>query len=277
MSAANSMRRLIVNADDFGLSASANHAIIRAHHEGILTATSLMVNEPGFDEAVELAKAAPRLGVGLHLTLLCGHATLPHHEIPGLVNARCEFHSNPAAVGLRYFFRKDLRAQIHAEIRAQFQKFQQTGLVLDHVDSHHHLHAHPTIFGVLIQSAAKLKITHLRLTREPFLVQARVSFRGLIRRWSHGFVHWLLAGRARPVLRRMDIRFPDAVFGLLQDARVDEAYLMRLLPRLPRGVSEIYSHPSLDQFRHEMDALISPKIKAIIEQLGIRLIRYQDI
>src|SRR6266705_6008158 len=72
-----SARRLIVNADDFGRSHSINEAVIRAHKEGILTSASLMVNEPAFEEAVELAKANPTLGVGLHLTLLCGHSTLP--------------------------------------------------------------------------------------------------------------------------------------------------------------------------------------------------------
>ena len=76
-------RRLIVNADDFGRSASINQAVIRAHREGILTTTSLMVNEPAFEEAVALARENPTLGVGLHLTLLCGHSALPPEEIPG--------------------------------------------------------------------------------------------------------------------------------------------------------------------------------------------------
>src|SRR6185503_5640756 len=143
-------RWLIVNADDFGLSAGANHAIIRAHREGILTSASLMVNEPGFDEAVELARENSRLGVGLHLTFLCGHSTLPPDRIPGLVNERGEFSSNPVQLGFQYFFQRDLREQLRAEMLAQFEKFRATGLPLDHVDSHHHLHAHPTIFRILI-------------------------------------------------------------------------------------------------------------------------------
>ena len=96
-------RLLIVNADDFGLDAACNHAIIRAHREGILTSASLMTNEGGFDEAVELARQNPRLGVGLHLTFLCGHSALPHEKIPGLVNERREFDFNPARVGFKYF------------------------------------------------------------------------------------------------------------------------------------------------------------------------------
>ena len=270
-------RRLIVNADDFGLSRSANQAIIQAHREGILTSTSLMLNEPGFEQAVALARENPRLGVGLHLTLLCGHATLPPEKIPGLVNERGEFGSNPARVGLRYFVQPSLREQLRAEILAQFEKFRATGLPLDHVDSHHHLHAHPSIFRILLESAEDLGITHLRLTCEPFRIHARLASWRCLNRASHGFVHWLLAGRARPLMRDLDIKHPGAVFGLLQDARVDEAYLERLLPMLPPGVSEIYSHPSLDRFRHEMEGLISPRIRALVEKLDIRLIRYQDI
>ncbi len=121
-------RRLIVNADDFGRSAAINQAVIRAHQEGILTTASLMVNEPEAAEAVALAKANPRLGVGLHLALLCGRSALSAAQIPGLVNARGEFSDRPAAVGWRYFSQKQLRPQLHAEIRAQFQKFQATGL-----------------------------------------------------------------------------------------------------------------------------------------------------
>jgi predicted glycoside hydrolase/deacetylase ChbG (UPF0249 family) len=90
-------RRLIVNADDFGASTAVNQAVIRAHREGILTTASLMVNEPGFAEAVSLARENPRLGVGLHLTLLQGHAALPPEKIPGLVNACGEFLRPPPA------------------------------------------------------------------------------------------------------------------------------------------------------------------------------------
>jgi hopanoid biosynthesis associated protein HpnK len=271
-------RLLIVNADDFGLNTSTNHAIIRGHREGILTSASLMLNETGFEEAVALAREHPRLGVGLHLTLLCGHATLPPEKIPGLVNEKGEFDYNPARVGFRYFFkRRELRAQLRAEILAQFEKFRAIGIPLDHVDSHHHLHAHPVIFRILIESAEELGITHLRLTSEPFGVHTRLAIGYRIERLGYGLAYWLLAGPARRTLRRLDIKHTDAVFGLLQDARVDEPYLERLLPKLPVGISEIYSHPSLDQFRHEMEALISPRIRALVERLGIRLIRYQDL
>src|SRR6266446_1784843 len=112
-------RRLIVNADDFGRSQSINQAVIRAHREGILTTASMMVNEAAFDEAVILARENPRLGVGLHLTLLCGHSALAREKIPGLVDSQQRFSDNPVRVGFRYFARRNLRSQLEAEIRAQ--------------------------------------------------------------------------------------------------------------------------------------------------------------
>ena len=101
-------RRLIVNADDFGRSTGINQAVIQAHREGILTTASLMVNEPGLAEAVELARENPRLGVGLHLALSHGRSALPPEKIPGLVNARGEFSNRAEATGLRYFLRREV-------------------------------------------------------------------------------------------------------------------------------------------------------------------------
>lgn len=271
------LRRLIVNADDFGRSASINRAVIRAHREGILTTTSLMVNEAALAEAVSLARENPRLGVGLHLTLLCGHSALPPEQLPGLVNARGEFSSNPAGTGFRYFFQRKLREPLRREIHAQFARFHSTGLPLDHVNGHLHLHLHPVVFSILMADADQLGIKHLRLTFDPFRLNLRLASGHLAYRALHAAVFHALSGRARPVLARRGIRHTDAVFGLLQNARVDEDYVSRLLPQLPPGDSELYSHPSLDEFRNEFDALTSPRVQAEVKRLGLKLIRYQDL
>jgi len=270
-------RRLIVNADDFGRSASINEAVIRAHQEGILTTASLMVNETAFEEAVSLARQNPRLGVGLHLTLLCGHSALPPNEIPGLVNAKREFTDKPASAGFRYIFQRTLRPQLRREIHAQFEKFRATGLPLDHINGHLHLHLHPAVFGILMADSDALAFEHLRLTFDPFWLNLRLAAGQWSYRALHAAIFHLLAARARPSLRNRGIRHTRFVFGLLQNARVDELYITKLLPRLPAGDSELYSHPSLDEFRNEFAALISPRVREQIAKLGIKLIRYQDL
>jgi len=270
-------RRLIVNADDFGLSASVNAAVIRAHREGILTTASLMVSEPGFTEAVQLARENPRLGVGLHLTLLMGHSALPPEKIPGLVNARGEFSNSPVGTGMNYFFKRRLREQLRAEIHAQFEKFHATGLPLDHVNGHLHLHLHPTVFKILMDDADKLGIRHFRLTRDCLARSRRMANGRWFYRVSHTAIYAWLSRRACEPLRRRGIRHAQITFGLLQNARVDEEYILKLLPELPPGDSELYSHPSLDEFKHEFDALVSPRVEEQTKQLGIELIRYQDL
>ena len=270
-------RRLIVNADDFGRSVSINQAVIRAHREGILTTASLMVNEPAFEEAVALAREHPRLGVGLHLTLLCGHSALPPERLPGLVNARGQFSSNPASAGFRYFFQRSLREPLRQELHAQFQKFRATGLPLDHVNGHLHLHLHPTVFRILMADAGQLGIKRLRLTFDPLRLNLRLVSGHLAYRALHVAIFHPLSARARPALAQRGIRHTEAVFGLLQNARVDEDYVNRLLPQLPAGDSELYSHPSLDEFKNEFDALVSPRVQEQVQSLGIKLIRYQDL
>jgi hopanoid biosynthesis associated protein HpnK len=270
-------RRLIVNADDFGRSSAINQAVVRAHREGILTSTSLMVNEPAASEAVRLARENPRLAVGLHLTLLLGHSALAPDKIPGLVNDQGEFSHHPAATGMAYFFQRSLRAQLRAEIHAQFQRFRATGLPLDHVNGHLHLHLHPVIFDLLMEDRQQLGIQHLRLTRD-CLSRSRQMTRGQwLYRLSHAAIYDLLSRRARPRLRQAGIKHAQITFGLLQNARVDEAYLLKLLPQLPPGDSELYSHPSLDDFKPEFEALVSPRVKESVRRLGIQLIRYSDL
>lgn len=272
-----SVRRLIVNADDFGLSHSVNEAVIRAHRDGILTTASLMVNEPGFDEAVKLAKENPKLGVGLHLTLLHGHSTLSPEKIPGLVNPQKEFSNSPVGAGMKYFFKRGLREQLRSEIHAQFEKFRSTGLKMDHVNGHLHLHLHPVIFNILMEDPKTLGIRHLRFTRDCLARARKISHGRFFYKVLHAAIFEFLSSRARKTLEAKKIRHAQITFGLLQDSRVDEDYILKLLPLLPDGDSELYSHPSLDKFKHEFDALVSPRIKELAQKQGIELIRYQDL
>ena len=271
-------RRLIVNADDFGRSTSINRAVIAAHHQGILTTASLMVNEDTTGEAVALARENPHLGVGLHLSLICGSPALSRAEIPGLLPKRANgFSENPALTGARYFFCRKLHSQLEREIEAQFIKFNASGLSLDHVNGHLHFHLHPIVLKILLRRAKEWGIKALRLTREPLHLDLRLSRGRWFYRLSHAFIFSFLSKRAARLFARQNIRHADRVFGLLQNGLVSEDYVSRLLRLLPDGVSELYSHPSMDEFKNEFDALVSPRARDIIQNGKIDLIRYQDL
>ena len=276
MASAKPGRRLIVTADDFGRSASINAAVIQAHCEGILTCASLMVNGDAFDEAVALAKANPKLGVGLHLTLCCGKATLDADEIPDLVNDDGSLPHSAVAAGFAYYFSRGLREQLRKEIAAQFQRFESTGLPCDHVNGHLHFHIHPTVLPLVIEEAKRHDIRALRWTH-PVKTEWKLGRGHWLYRRSHWMVFRTLSKRARPLMQAEAIRSADRVFGLLEDSRVTEKFILNLLPELPPGNSELYSHPSLDEFRHEYDALVSARVKQSIAEQGIELIRYQDL
>src|SRR5262245_6345639 len=121
-------RYLIVNGDDFGLSLQVNKGIIHAHQHGILTDASLMVTGPAWREAVELARANPRLSVGLHVTLVQGKSVLPPHLLSSITDFGGNFSNDPTLAGLRYFFSRRAREQVREECRAQIERFLATGL-----------------------------------------------------------------------------------------------------------------------------------------------------
>jgi chitin disaccharide deacetylase len=277
MGRAEEARRLIVNADDFGRSHSINRAVVRAHQEGILTTASLMVNGEAFDDAVESAHQNPGLGVGLHLTLVCGRCTLQPREISGLVNAMGDFRENAVRAGFDYFFRQALAPQLEREISAQFDKFEQTGLKLDHVNGHLNMHLHPTVFRLLLRHANRAGFRKMRLTRDPLLLNLRLARGRWLYRCSHAAIFNLLSWRVRAKLDRAGIRHTPRVFGLLQNGRVDEDYLLKMLLCLPPGDSELYSHPCIEKSKAEFAALVSPQVRCAVEANHVRLVRYQDL
>ena len=269
--------RLIVNGDDFGQSTSANRAIIRAHREGILTTASLMVTGNASDAAIKLARENPNLGVGIHLVLVRGKSILKPSEIIGLVNQRFEFEARPIRAGIRYYLSKSLHPFLRQEINSQFAEFRLSGLLLDHVNGHMHFHLHPTVFDMLKRDFKAWNIRAMRLTRDPLLTNLRLSAGRYFYRISHAAVFARLSGRAVAAMDLRGIAHTDRVFGLLQDGRMTESYLLKLLDNLWPGTFEIYCHPDEGEHAHELEALCSPRVRAKIEELGIELIRYQDL
>lgn len=277
MASAKPLRKLIVNADDFGASRSINSAVIQAHKNGILTTASLMVNGGAFAEAVELAKANPTLGVGLHLSLCCGISSLSREEIPSLVDSQGRFTDSPVFAGMKYFFSSSARRQIGRELDAQFAMFADSGLRMDHLNGHLHFHLHPTVFSILKTRLEKWRVGAIRITHDPASIDFPIGNGRWGYRLSHALIFRILSARARKFLGGSGIKHTDFVFGLLENARVNEEYILRLLKVLPAGDSELYSHPSLDEFKHEYEALVSPRVIAAIQEEEIKLIRYQDL
>ena len=281
------MKRLIINADDFGLSDGANRAVIRAYREGILTSTSLMVRGRAFAEAVSLARENPGLQVGLHLTLLQGKAVLPPEELPGLVDREGNFPLDPVRTGMRYFFRRSLRGELQREIEAQILRFRETGLPLSHIDGHLNIHMHPTIFSVLAELMPKYGISSFRLTRENLAQDPASDGTRRFGRKLDAFIFARLADNCRPVLDRLGIQYTDEVKGLLNSGRMTEEYLLKVLDRLGPGCTEIYFHPGclpdpelaswMPDYRHEEElaALTSSRVREKIIEQGIRLGNYR--
>ena len=270
-------RRLVVTADDFGASPGVNQAVIRAHRDGILTTASLMVNGAAAEEAVELAKQHPRLGVGLHLTLVCGRSCLGQRELGGMVDGESRFSERPVVAGVRYFFHRRWHAPLEREIASQFERFRSTGLVLDHVNGHLHFHLHPTVLRILMRRRREWGIRGLRLTRDPWWLNWRLGSGRYGYRLTHFLIFEALAGWAGRQLGSHGLVHTDRVFGLLQHGRVDAHYLDRLIQELPPGDSELYAHPSLEECGGELDALSAPRMRLMAESGGIELLRYQDL
>ena len=269
--------RLIVNADDFGISHGANRAIVRAHREGILASASLMVNGDAANNAVALAKENPSLAVGLHLTLINGRSTLKPSEIIGVVDQRFQFDDRPVRTGLRYYFNRDLHLCLKQEIDAQFREFRTAGLALDHLNGHLHFHLHPVVFEHIKQHHRTWGIGAMRLTREPLMINLRLAAGHYFYRASHAFIFDKLSSGVAPALARRGIKHADLTFGLLQNGRMDEKYLLRLIENLFPGTFEIFFHPDEEEHVHELEALVSPKVRELIRQRGIELIRYSDL
>ena len=268
---------LIVTADDFGLSESVNEGIERAHRDGILTSASLMVAGPAAADAVRRARAMPGLRVGLHLVVIEGPAMLPATEIPALVDWGGMFPSDQLGLGWRYFARPAVRAQLAAEIRAQFAAFSATGLVLDHADAHKHMHLHPVVGAMMLRIGREFGLRAVRVPTEPGWV---VGGGGALRAWSRVL---------RRQVRRAGMVTSDRMFGLGWSGGMTEARVLSLIARLPPGVSELYFHPAVGRdariavlmpgYDHEgeLAALVSPAVRAALAARDVRLCGFGDL
>jgi hopanoid biosynthesis associated protein HpnK len=259
------VKRLVVTADDFGLSLEVNEAVEQAHREGILTAASLMVSGPAAADALARARRLPSLRVGLHLVMVEAWPTLPPADLPDLVGADGLIRSDMGRLGLDLALKASARRQLAAEIEAQFEAYRATGLALDHVNAHKHFHVHPLIAGLVLAAGLRHGMRAIRVPRETRAV-LRAAEPGANPRAALDSAPWaaLLAVRAR----QAGLLIPDRTLGLAWSGAMTPVRVAGLLAHLPDGLTELYTHPATAggfpgeapgyAYAAERDALIAP-------------------
>ncbi|MFN0087632.1 MAG: carbohydrate deacetylase [Blastocatellia bacterium] len=282
------MRRLIVNADDFGFTPGVNRGIIDAHARGIVTSATVMVNMPAFEEAARLAREHPSLGVGLHFNLTQGRPAADPSRVAGLLDDRGEFPGTSTALAWRLLRGRAARDEIALELRAQIERAQSHGLRLTHIDSHKHAHALPPVFEIIIDTIGRYGIGAVRLHREPVpggLASLKLAKQSLI---ALGLTQLGRINARR--LRRAGVKSADALYGIARTGAWTRPWLMELIARLPEGASELMCHPGyavegaaaggtrLTGSRAvELELLTDPEIVAHVSKCGVELIDYSRL
>jgi chitin disaccharide deacetylase len=285
------VRRLIVNADDFGLTSGVNRAIIEGNRLGIVTSATLMANAGATDAAIDLAKAQPGLKTGCHVVLIDG--------VPLKANLQSLTNGSPRfRTSLKEFSIAALRKQISAEevqqeVEAQVRKVQSRGITLTHLDSHKHTHMFPHILRPLLRAAKACGIRAVRNPFEPLRCWPPVmvlNTPGLWLRSAGVMAFQMFAADFHSAVKEEGMVSPDGTVGIAVTGMLDQKWLSRILEALPEGTWELVCHPGysdadlqaagtrLTQSREiELSALTSEETKKALAHRQIDLISYADL
>lgn len=276
------MKQIIINADDFGRHELINLAVEKAVREGCLRSATIMAGGKFFDDAVEVAKRNPDLGVGIHFTLANGFPVLPPEKIPTLVTAEGVFHENYIEFIKLYVKGKISRAEIQAELSAQLEKVLRAGLELTHFDSHQHLHHFPGIVGIALKLAKAAKIPAMRVAGTKVFDGSIESFGQIIGRLGLGSLSQFAAHSAHT----KNILTPEHFSGIVAGESVTERFLARLIKNLGEGTTEVMLHPGTDNeilkkycawehdFEGELNAVTSPKILKLLQENEVAVVNF---
>ncbi len=278
-------KTVIVTGDDFCLSPEVNAGILRAHREGVLRGTSLMVAEAAAPAAAAAAREAPALDVGLHLSVCRGRSVLAPERLGGLVGAASEFARNPTFAGMRYFFDRRIRDALRAECRAQLERHLELVGYLNHLDGHLNFHVHPVLADIAIDLAAEHRVPFIRIPREPVTTTLALARDHAARKLVEAAIFGLLSRRTRRRMAERGIRSSDRLFGLHQSGHLTERYLLGVIERLPEGTTELYFHPAEDvgatppapATQRDLQLLTSPAIRAALARAGAILTNFAEL
>jgi hopanoid biosynthesis associated protein HpnK len=279
------LKRLIVNADDFGLSPEVNAGIMRAYRDGILRSASLMVAEPAARAAAELARDNPGLDVGLHAVVCRGRSMLDASRLGAAVGASGEFIDSPVGAGMRYFFDRSMRTAMTDELRAQVERHLELVGYLNHIDGHLNFHVHPLFADILVDLAVEYKVPCIRLPRERVTTTLRLRQDNAARKLIESMIFRTLSRRTRRLMAARGLSSTDALFGLHQSGHLSEDYVVGVIDRIRDGTTELYFHPAADiggippspEAQLEVAILTSPRVRDAIERNGIELITFADL
>jgi chitin disaccharide deacetylase len=277
--------RLIVNADDFGLTSGVNRAILELHRSGVLTSTTLMARAKASDEAIEMAKATPSLAVGCHIVLADGEPILPASKIPTLVEPRTGCF--PAAIGTfvaRLLARRIKPAEIEAETCAQIEYLRAKGVVMTHIDTHKHTHMFPSVLRPVLRAARSCGITAVRNPFEPRWAIRAANGAAWLRLAEVSALRWL-----EPICRRIIVEegfaTTDGTVAVAGTGALDRAMMCTLLAQLPDGTWELVTHPGyndadLDCIRTRLRAsrdVERAALQTIQQFAAIELVSFADL
>jgi hopanoid biosynthesis associated protein HpnK len=238
--------RLIVNADDFGLTSGVNRAITELHREGVLTSATLMAKASATSEAIQIACGNPSLGVGCHVVLVDGEPVLPPSEVNTLVDERTGRFPSSLPVFLTRLLTGRIRsAQIEAEAAAQITVLRSSGLHLTHVDSHKHTHMFPQVLAAVVRAA---RAAGIRAVRNPFEPEwaIRAAPRASLLRTGEVFALRRLGPYFHRLIAMERFVTTDGTIAVAGTGILDAAMVRSLLNKLPEGTWELVTHPGYD-------------------------------
>jgi chitin disaccharide deacetylase len=280
-------KRLIINADDFGLCESVNKGIVEAHTKGVLTSTTIMANMPAADHAVELAKNLPALGLGVHLNLTAGKPLCRDNTVKLILDSQGYFVLSPGKLALASLITGKARTAIETELASQIQWLIDKGIKPTHLDSHKHIHSFPSIFPIVCRLAKRFSIPAIRYTFEPKQV-SRLPW-PLTDRESRKRAS--LVRTMAKINRFQNSAFfkTDCLLGVNHVGKINTAFMRAVSLYNIASTAEVMTHPGyiydLDATRTrlvkqreiELEALCSEKTKQSLNEAGIKLINYGQL